>query len=414
MKAGMVKLYDANPETLKLLSGTDLHVSIMVKNEQLSSIASSEIMAENWVRENVLAYYPNTKIRFILVGNEIFTYNDQKMWLDLVPAMSLIEKSVAAHNIHNIKVGTPLAMDVMDSTFPPSSGKFSSRIPEKVMVSLLEFLNSTRSFFFIDAYTYYPWSLDPSNLDLDYALLKGGNLTYKDPVSGLIYTNLLDQMLDSIIFAMRKLGFPNIKLAIAETGWPNAGDIEQSGANVYNAATYNRNLIKKLTVDPPIGTPAKPGVVIPTFLFSLYDENQKFGPGTERHWGLLNPNGTPIYEVDLTGALSEQDYTNLPQPLNNKPYKGKIWCVVANSANIMDLGPALGMTCGQGNGICDELGPGKGCYEPVSVVNHASYAFSSYWAKFRDNGASCYFNGLAVQTTIDPSHGSCQYPSVSF
>ncbi|KAL2469463.1 O-Glycosyl hydrolase family 17 protein [Abeliophyllum distichum] len=410
----MVKLYDANAEILKLLSGTDVHVSIMVKNEQISGIASNEKMAEDWVRENVLVYYPDTKIRYILVGNEVLTYNNQKMWLDLVPAMSLINKSLASHNIHNIKVGTPLAMDIMGSSFPPSSGNFSSRIPNEVMVSLLEFLNSTRSFFFIDVYTYYPWSVDPSNLSLDYALFKGGNLTYKDPGSGLIYTNLLDQMLDSVIFAMQKLGFPNIKMAIAETGWPNSGDIEQSGANIYNAATFNRNLIKRVTGDPPMGTPAKPGIVIPTFLFSLYDENQKPGPGTERHWGLLNPDGTPIYDMDLTGALSEQDYTNLPQPLNNKPYKGKIWCVVANGVNIMDLEPVLDMICSQGNETCDELAPGRGCYEPVSIISNASYAFSSYWAKFRETGASCYFNGLAVQTTIDPSHGSCQYPSVTF
>lgn len=90
-------------------------------------------------------------------------------------------------------------------------------------------------------------------------------------------------------------------------------------------------------------------------------------------------------------------------PSSNKPYKGKIWCVVTSQPNPTDLETALDFACRQGNGTCDALAPGKACYEPVSVVAHANYAFSSYWSKFRSSGASCYFNGLAIQTTTDPS-----------
>ncbi|KAG8369592.1 hypothetical protein BUALT_Bualt14G0029700 [Buddleja alternifolia] len=412
IQVGLVKLYDANPEVLKLLAGTQIHVSIMVPNEQISTVASNQSMADRWVHENVLSYYPSTKIRFVLVGNEVFSSDNQQIWLDLVPAMKKIKKSLNKHNIHNIKVGTPLAMDTLESSFPPSSGKFRSDIPSQVILSLMKFLQGTTSFFFVDVYPYFPWSSDPTNISLDYALLKSGNETYKDPESGLIYYNLLDQMLDSVVFAMRKLGYDDIRMAISETGWPHDGDIDQPGANAYNAATYNRNLVKKMTADLPLGTPAKPGVVIPTIVFSLYDENQKPGPGTERHWGLLNNNGSPIYEVDLTGTRTESEYTSPPEPITNEPYQGNMWCVVDSAANLKELGPALDFVCGRGNGTCDELGTGKDCYEPVSVIAHASYAFSSYWAKYRSSGASCYFNGLAVQTIIDPSHGSCRFPSV--
>nr|DAD35263.1 TPA_asm: hypothetical protein HUJ06_005902 [Nelumbo nucifera] len=114
-------------------------------------------------------------------------------------------------------------------------------------------------------------------------------------------------MLDSVIFAMTKLGFPNVRLVIAEIGWPNAGDVDQIGANIFNAATYNRNLIRRMTSKLATGAPARPSVVIPTFIFALYNENQKGGPGTERHWGLLSPNETSVYEVDLTEKRSELD-----------------------------------------------------------------------------------------------------------
>lgn len=272
-----------------------------------------------------------------------------------------------------------------------------------VVIPLLQFLHETKSYFFLDVYPYFPWTANPAHISLDYALLRG-KTRYTDPANGLIYTNLLDQMLDSVIFAMTKLGFPGIRVLIAETGWPTAGDVEQPGANIQNSATYNRNLVHKITAKPPIGTPARPGIVIPTFLFALYNENQKSGPGTERNWGLLHPDGTPVYDIDLTGKRPLSEYAPLPAANNNAPYGGKVWCVVARGANSLELGAALGFACGEGNGTCDALAPGRECYEPVSVFWHASYAFSSYWARFRSSrGATCNFNGLAQQTTKNPS-----------
>ncbi|KAJ0034300.1 hypothetical protein Pint_25546 [Pistacia integerrima] len=415
MEAGQVKIYDANPEILKLLSGTNLKVSIMVQNHEIIDISSSQTSADQWVQNNVLAYYPETMIRFILVGNEILSYSspqDQQIWHNLVPAMHKIKNSLTTQNIHNIKVGTPLAMDIFQTSFPPSSGEFRSDISNLVMLPLLNFLNQTKSFFFIDVYPYFAWSTNSINISLDFALFKATQ-NYIDPKSGLVYTNLLDQMLDSVIFAVEKLGYSNIPIAISETGWPNNGDIEQVGANIYNAATYNRNLIKKMTTKPALGTPARPGLVIPTFIFSLFDENQKPGPGIERHWGLFHSDGISIYEIDLTGKRELSDYKPLPAPQNNQPYKGKVWCVAARGVDVMSLSTALTYACSQGNETCDALVPGKECYEPLSVFWHASFAFSSYWAQFRSMGATCHFNGLAQQTTRNPSRGSCNFPSVT-
>ncbi|XP_006349905.1 probable glucan endo-1,3-beta-glucosidase A6 [Solanum tuberosum] len=415
MKAGRVKIYDANPEILRLLSGTNLQVSIMVPNNQISIVAANQSAANQWVRDNVLPYYPNTMIRYILVGNEVLSNkDDQGLWYDLIPAMNNIRNSIDQHNIHNIKIGTPFAMDILETSFPPSSGEFRLDISRNnLLMPLLRFLNWTKSYFFLDAYPYFSWSQNTSSISLDYALFQGSQ-TYVDPVSGYVYTNLLDQMLDSVVFAMQKLGFNNIRVAIAETGWPNGGDYDEIGANIYNAATYNRNLIRRVVSKPPIGTPARPGLTIPTFIFSLYDENQKEGPGTERHWGMLHPNGRPMYDIDLTGQTLDSEFIDLPQPTNNGPFHGKLWCVVTNdhTMNEMDLGQALEFACRR-NETCDEISPGKSCYQPVSIVSHANYAFSSYWAKYKEDGETCYFNGLAVQTNVDPSHGSCKFPYVS-
>lgn len=404
LKAKRVKIYDANPDILKSLKNTDLQVSIMVPNELIANISNNQSLADQWVHTNVVPFYADVKIRYLLVGNEILSNPDIGTWFNLVPAMRRIKHSLKIHKIHKVKVGTPSATNVLESSFPPSNGTFRRDISEPIMKPMLQFLNRTKSFFFLDAYPYFSWAQDPNNINLDYALFEAKNLTYTDPVTKLTYTNLFDQTVDAIIFAMKRLGYPDIRIFIAETGWPSNGDIDQIGANIYNAATYNRNVVKRLTAKPAIGTPARPGWVIPSIIFALYNENQKTGQSTERNFGLLYPNGSKVYEIDLSGETPESEFKKpLPAPTNNEPYKGKIWCVVAKGANTSALGDALSYACSQGNKTCDPIQPGKECHKPDSLVWHSSYAFSSYWAQFRSSGGTCYFNGLATQTTTDPS-----------
>ncbi|TYJ27267.1 hypothetical protein E1A91_A07G174800v1 [Gossypium mustelinum] len=411
--AKRVKIYDANPDILNALRGTDLQVSIMVPNQHLTNISTNQKLADSWIQSNVLPFYPKVKIRYLLVGNEVISSSPKEIWYSIVPAMRKIKNALNTHRLNKIKVGTSMAMDVLESSFPPSNGTFRSDIAYPIVKPMLQFLSRTKSFYFLDVYPYFPWSTDSNNINLDYALFESRTIKYTDPVSNLTYSNLFDQMVDSVIFAMEKLGYPDVRIWIAETGWPNAGDIDQIGANIYNAATYNRNVIKKLTAKPPVGTPARPGRVLPSFIFALYNENQKPGPGTERHFGLLYPNGSNVYAIDLSGKTPDSAYEPLPKPTNNEPYKGKIWCVAARGVNASELGSALSYACSQGNKTCDPIQPGKECFKPDSLVWHASYAFSSYWSQFKKTGATCYFNGLATPTAKDPSFGRCKFPSVT-
>jgi Glycosyl hydrolases family 17/X8 domain len=322
----------------------------------------------------------------------------------VVPAMQNLHQALKFRSIRNIKLGTTLAMDALSASFPPSNGTFRPDVAEPVLRPLLTFLCKTRSYYFVDAYPYFAWAASPTTVSLDYALFRGGPSSYyTDPVSKLVYTNMLDQMLDSVYAAMAKLGFYDVKLAVAETGWPNGGDLDQIGANVYNAAVYNRNLALRMAAKP--GTPARPRVDMPVFVFSLYNENQKPGPGTERHWGMYYPNMKPVYQVDLSGRRPLESYPPLPLPNNNSPYKGPIWCVFAGGKNVnaTELNGALQYACTQRNGTCNAIQPGGKCYRPNSLVVHANWAFNLYWQQFRKSGATCYFNGFATETTKDPS-----------
>ncbi|CAN8269559.1 unnamed protein product [Cochlearia groenlandica] len=412
LNAKSVKLYDANPTILTALNATDITVSVMVPNQLIVNISKSESFSDDWIRSNILSFYPSTKIRYLLVGNEILSSADSDLRSALVPAMRKIQRSLKTHGVKKVKVGTTLAIDVLKSSFPPSSGEFRSDISGSVIKPMLRFLNRTKSFLFVDVYPYFAWVQDPTRMDLPYAIFESNNVTVTDPLTNLTYHNLFDQMIDAFVFAMKRIGYPDLRIWVAETGWPNNGDYDQIGANIYNAATYNRNLIKKLTSDPPLGTPARPGKILPSFLFALYNENLKTGPGTERHFGLLHPNGKKIYEIELSGKTTEYK-ESLPAPENNEVYKGKIWCVVAKGANWTQLGDALSYACSQGNKTCEPIQTGGICNKPDLTVFHASYAFSSYWASFRKTGGTCSFNGLATQTIKDPSFGRCEFPSVT-
>ncbi|KAK3405894.1 hypothetical protein EUGRSUZ_K02112 [Eucalyptus grandis] len=364
-----VKLYDANPQILLALRNTGLEVCAMVPNELIANISADQALSDHWVGSNIIPFYPDTKIRHLLVGNEILSDPGNR------------------HRIRNVKVGISMAMETLEgsSVYPPSNGSFRSDISGSVMKPMLQFLSETKSdlhffFFFFgresylyfDAYPYFHWAKVPEKINLDYALFESKSITYKDPGTGLVYTNLFDQMVDSMVFAMKKLGYPNVQILMAETGWP----------------------IKKLTARPPVGTPARPRRAMQGFIFALFNENQKPGPTTERHFGLLYPNGSKVYQIDLRGKTTSSGYEPLPEPTNNKQYKGPMYC-------------------SQGNNTCEAIRPGKACHNPDLSLFHANYAFSSYWAEFRNSGASCFLNGLATQTIKDPSHGSCKFPSVA-
>ncbi|XP_062118505.1 probable glucan endo-1,3-beta-glucosidase A6 [Humulus lupulus] len=242
LKAKRVKIYDANPEILTVLKNTGLQVSIMVPNDIVKNMSTNQTLTDQWVHTNLVPFYPETLIRYLMVGNEMLDDSDNSTWFSIVPAMRKIKKALKTHGAHKVKVGTTLAMDVLQFSFPPSNGTFRSDISSSVMKPMLQFLNRTKSFLFLDVYPYFPWSAEPNNINLDYALFESRNITYTDPKSGLTYTNLFDQMVDSVIFAMKRVGYPDVRIWIAEAGWPNGGDIDQIGANIYNAATYNRNV----------------------------------------------------------------------------------------------------------------------------------------------------------------------------
>ena len=104
--------------------------------------------------------------------------------------------------------------------------------------------------------------------------------------------------MDAIRSALDSIGFKGVEIVVAETGWPYKGDDNEVGPSVQNAKAYNGNLIAHLR--SMVGTPLMPGKSVDTYLFALYDENLKPGPGSERAFGIFKPDLTMNYDVGLS------------------------------------------------------------------------------------------------------------------
>ncbi|CAN6280586.1 unnamed protein product [Urochloa humidicola] len=123
--------------------------------------------------------------------------------------------------------------------------------------------------------------------------------------------------------------------------------------------------------------------------------------------------------VPLPYALLEEAssfvYPPLPPATNDRPYPGPLWCVVSTDkgpVNETAVAEQVAAACTDKAGLCDAVRPGGACYLPNTVAAHASYVFSAHWNSFSEDYGGCYFGGLAVETTVDPSHGSCRFPSI--
>ncbi|BBN01606.1 protein MpGH17.4 [Marchantia polymorpha subsp. ruderalis] len=428
MNIGKVRIYDADASVLTALGDSGLQVAMSVTHDLIGGLAGDANVADQWIQANVVAY-PRTQIRFIIVGNELFSYPALNLtWYQVLPAMNNLHDSLVKRGLSDtVKITTSLAMDILGLSYPPSAGQFRSDIEMSLMKPILALLTKTHSTLFVNVYPYFAWASNPTDISVDYALFGNGPQLVPVQDGTYVYKSLLDAQLDALIAAMDKVGYGEAKIAVGETGWPTAGDASQTGANIAYAAYYNRRLVRRVLSSPPTGTPKRAGVFIPTYLFALFNEDQKPGPATERNWGLLYANGSEVYPVDLTGKLQDDAYPPLQvptattppatdpkdsagSPATSQPFvTAGTWCIANPAATPETLQPALDYACGQGGADCALIQAGAACYLPNSLHDHSSYAFNQYYQTHKKTGGTCDFGGTAQLSTVDPSSGTCTY-----
>lgn len=307
LKVTKSRIYDTNPQVLTAFANSNIELIVTVENQMLAVLMDPQ-QALQWISTHVKPYFPATKITGIAVGNEVFTDDDTSLIQNLVPAIVSIHGALVQLGLDKyIQVSTPNSLAVLEESYPPSAGSFKTEVAG-IMSQYLQFLASTKTPFWINAYPYFAYKDDPNRISLDYALFNP-NSGMVDPYTKLHYDNMLYAQVDAAIFAMAKLGYNGIEVRVLETGWPSKGDPNEVGATVVNAATYNKNLLRRQMASE--GTPLRPNMRLEVYLFALFNEDMKPGPTSERNYGLFQPDGTMAYNVGLS-ALSTPSSLSSP------------------------------------------------------------------------------------------------------
>ncbi|XP_077243678.1 O-Glycosyl hydrolases family 17 protein [Tasmannia lanceolata] len=394
-----IRIYDADQTLLQALSRTKIRVIVGIPNNQIVALGSSNTSAAIWVSRNIAAYYPETLITHIAVGDEVLTSVPSSAPI-LIPAIEFLYSALVASNLHTqIKISTPHSASIVLDPFPPSQAFFNQSLAP-ILLNLLQFLSQTKSPLMLNLYPYYVFMQNKGVVPLDNSLFKPLTPAKEevDPNTLLHYTNVLDAMIDSAYFSMKNLNITDVTILVTETGWPSKGDSTEPYATIDNADTYNSNLIKH--VFDGSGTPLHPEITSNVYIYELFNEDLRPRPISEANWGLFKGNSSPVYLLHVSGIGSflANDSTN------------KTFCIAMDGVDTRTLQAALDWACGPGKANCSEIQPGENCYGPNTVKNHASYAFDSYYQKEGKTTGSCDFKGVAMITTTDPSHGSCIFP----
>ncbi|OMO87907.1 Glycoside hydrolase, family 17 [Corchorus capsularis] len=403
-----VRLFDANPDILKAFAHTGIAVTVTVPNDQIPRLTKLNF-AQQWVEDNIQPHTPATNIVRILVGNEVISTANKLLIGSLVPAMQTLHTALVAASLdRRIQVSTPHSLGILSNSSPPSTGKFRQGYDTHVLKPLLSFLRATNSPFMVNPYPFFGCSPET----LDYALFRP-NAGVFDEITELLYTNMLDAQLDAVFSAMKFLGFDDLEIVIAETGWPSMGDSAQVGVDAKSAAEYNGNLMRHVTSGA--GTPLMRNRTFETYIFALFNENLKPGPTCERNFGLFRPDMTPVYDVGIlrpTARSSIPNYPKSPSPTNSAPRssKGKKWCVPKMEADDNALQRNIDYVCGLGLD-CGPIQEHGACFLPNTVRAHAAFAMNAYYQSSEKKDYDCDFEQTGAITNIDPSYGKCQYES---
>ncbi|KAK4416298.1 Glucan endo-1,3-beta-glucosidase 12 [Sesamum alatum] len=402
-----VKIYDTNPEILEAFSNTGIDLIVGVENSQVANVTSR---AEEWFTARVAPFIPATSIVAIAVGNEYLSADGDKLDHNaLVRAMQNLHAVLVARGLdRKIKVTTPHSMALLASSFPPSASTFAAMLVP-TMTAIVGFLADTGAPFMINAYPYFAYRDNPKTISLDYALL--GNSTKVPDPKGYTYNNMLDAQIDAVRSAISSLGFGNrsIKIVVSESGWPSKGDVGETAATPENARTYNTRLIERAQSNK--GTPMKPKETIEIFVFSLFNENKKQGDTSERNFGILNADGSKVYDVDLSCQFcSDSGGQKLVFGEKGLTNRGpSVWCVAKPHADEKVMQAVVDFCCGPGGVDCREIYENGDCFAPDKIHAHASYAMNAYYQMHGRNYWNCDFKGTGLVTFSDPSYGQCRY-----
>lgn len=338
--------------------------------------------------------------RYVAVGNEPFLKSYNNSFLNVTfPALQNIQNALNEAGLgDSVKATVPLNADVYESPANnpvPSAGRFRADISD-LMTQIVQFLKKNGAPFTVNIYPFLSL-YGNDDFPFDYAFFDGVSNPIND--NGTPYTNVFDANFDTLVSALKAVGYGDLTILVGEVGWPTDGD---KNANTGNALRFYNGLLPRLAANK--GTPLRPGF-IEVYLFGFLDEDAKsIAPGNfERHWGIFRYDGQPKFPMDLSG----QNQNKLLTGAQNVKYLSSKWCVFNPDAkDLSKLADNINYACTFGD--CTALGYGSSCNN-LDANGNASYAFNMYYQVQNQNDMACNFQGLAKLSTTNISTPSCNF-----
>ncbi|KAK1379045.1 Beta-1,3 glucanase 4 [Heracleum sosnowskyi] len=286
-KIQQMRLFEPNSNILEALRHSGLSVCIGVKNNDIPSLSNfnDPKACIDWLNTNVVPYKNDVTFKYITMGNEVIP---GPLAQYLPNAINNMYNALNSLGLGKIMVTTVVPTNVLQTSFPPSAGAFTpDTFP--ILGDIISFFYGNNIPLMVNVYPYFSYAADPAHISLEYATFLSKTPVVVD--GQFRYYNLFDASVDAFHAAIEKVNVGNISLAISETGWPTVGN--DPYASKENAEIYNTNLVNHVTKN---GTPRRPGKIMDTFIFAMFNENQK-APGVEQNFGLFYPSMQSVYPL---------------------------------------------------------------------------------------------------------------------
>ncbi|KAJ6775652.1 CARBOHYDRATE-BINDING X8 DOMAIN SUPERFAMILY PROTEIN [Salix purpurea] len=358
VSASHIRVFAADHRVLSTLSNFNVSADLYLDDSLVENLTQSKPSAISWLKAQIVTFLPHVNIRSIIVS--------------VAFSLTFLEKL--------------------------------NRTQEKDFRRILGFIKRTTSFVIIE-----------TSIDMDVELGMKDLFIQSMIQKVAVATSLFSPNDAPIVMIIKSLVIPSAK-EVAEFGdrvSKSLGNTKDQ-RSVFPTNPGSTPAVVTLLPDTPTPTIITVPATIPADPVAVTPTNPVSTP-------LPFPNTTPV-NVTPTNPFSPAGNTPITAPVTNPAappattnapaIPGQSWCVARSGVMETALQPALDYACGMGGADCSQIQQGGNCYSPNTLQNHASYAFNSYYQK-NPVASSCDFGGTATIVNVNPSTGSCVYPSSS-
>ncbi|KAF6154949.1 hypothetical protein GIB67_018386 [Kingdonia uniflora] len=394
-------------------------VDLYLNETDVANVRISKTSAVSWIKTHLVAYLPHMNVKSVVVGKSV----EETQLPLLLSTLKLIHSALKSLDLeHQVKVSIEISLLVVE------------KLPARDLLQITNYINKCRSFIILESEISGELSMGDQFIE---SMIKSAKsaavaLSYSDVpiilnVKSSVAPSVIEvseyewKMMKSLQEQAQKTDrIFEILAEISPMKESEKKELNREEEQIFQSSRRELlNNFKKIATHDTVPTPTI--VTVPsTNPVTTLPTNPATSPVTipaatpivttpviAPPTSITNPVTTPVTPPVTTPAAKP---VTPPATTTTPTSTGQTWCVAKKEATESALQVALDYACGQGGADCSVLQPTGNCYNPNTQLNHASYAFNSYYQK-NPVPTSCDFKGTAVIVDSNPSSAACVYPS---